>query len=89
MSNDKLKFLFVGPGGEWEGDSFSDIRRQIETELVCGDCKKPVEDDAFYTEVNPEGGHGRPQLLVCDDCINSGRWDAWKQEHGLIPTSDR
>jgi hypothetical protein len=78
MSDNKPNFYFIGPEGAWEGDSFSDIRRQIEADPMCGDCKRHVEDDKFYTEVNPEGGHGRPQLLICDDCMTSGRWDDWK-----------
>lgn len=49
--------------------------------MICGDCKRALSDDQFLTEVNPEGGYGRPQLLVCDDCMNSGRWDWWLEEH--------
>ena len=35
----------------------------------------------FLTEINPEGGYGRPQFLCCDDCMRSGRWDHWIAEH--------
>jgi hypothetical protein len=49
--------------------------------MRCGDCKRGLPDSASLTEVNPSGGYGRPQLLVCDDCMRSGRWDAWKAKH--------
>lgn len=53
----------------------------IVDKLLCGDCKSPLEDEALYTEVNPAGGYDQPQLLVCDDCMRSGRWDHWIAEH--------
>jgi hypothetical protein len=46
----------------------------------CGDCEQDKPGFAMMTEINPEGGYGRPQLLVCDDCMRSGRWDEWRME---------
>jgi hypothetical protein len=61
----------------------SDLRPALEgaKDIACGDCGAAVADEAFYTEINPEGGYGRPQLLVCDACMKSGRWDYWIGEH--------
>jgi len=50
-----------------------------DVEHRCGDCRRVVRDDENLTEINPPGGYGRPQLLVCDDCMRSGRWDDWKR----------
>jgi hypothetical protein len=47
---------------------------------TCGDCGTSDEQE-FYTTINPEGGYGRPELLVCDACMKSGRWDYWKSQH--------
>jgi hypothetical protein len=47
---------------------------------VCGDCRGTKRGDEFATEVNPPGGYGRPQLLVCDDCMRSDRWAHWRAE---------
>lgn len=49
--------------------------------MICADCKEQVRDLDYYTEVNPEGGYDRPQVLVCDECMKSGRWDHWIREH--------
>lgn len=50
--------------------------------IFCGGgCDRVLADDHFFTEVNPPGGFGREQLLVCDDCMRSGEWDYWKSEH--------
>lgn len=50
------------------------------SDIICNDCKK-FEPGQFLTEINPEGGYGRPQFLVCDDCMKSSRWDHWKADH--------
>lgn len=47
----------------------------------CHDCKAPMEGAKMYTEINPPGGYGREHILVCDDCMRSGRWDEWKSKH--------
>jgi hypothetical protein len=59
------------------------IRTGYEDSLAsaCVDCEKGLKDDEFYTEVNPPGGYGRPQVLVCDGCMKSGRWDYWISKH--------
>ena len=49
--------------------------------MDCCDCAREVADEEFYTQINPEGGYGRPQALVCDACMRSGRWDHWISEH--------
>ena len=48
--------------------------------MNCEDCKRVVDASAYFTEINPPGGYGRAQVLVCDDCMKSGRWDDWKAE---------
>ena len=48
---------------------------------ICCDCSQKIRDWEYATEINPEGGYGRPRLVVCDPCMRSGRWDEWKQEH--------
>lgn len=53
----------------------------MSTPIICADCKRETTDEEFLTEINPPGGYGRPQVLVCDACMNSGRWDHWKAEH--------
>lgn len=47
---------------------------------VCADCGKPVLDELYYTQVNPEGGYGQPQLLICDDCMATERWAWWRRK---------
>jgi hypothetical protein len=45
-------------------------------------CKKQdLEPDDMLTEINPPGGYDRGQVLVCDECMKSGRWDHWIAEH--------
>lgn len=55
---------------------------------VCADCKQTIKAREFYTVVNPPGGYGREQVLVCDPCMASGRWDDWKRRVGLLPDSE-
>ena len=47
----------------------------------CGDCGTSGIRGRHLTEINAEGHHNRPQFLVCDDCMCSGRWDDWKTEY--------
>lgn len=54
----------------------------LDSGIFCGGgCDRVLPDSEFFTEVNPPGGYGRAQLLVCDDCMTSGEWDHWKSEH--------
>lgn len=46
----------------------------------CATCEKPVEGEEFFTEVNPPGGYGRDQVLVCDDCLFSELWADYRAE---------
>ena len=49
---------------------------------LCGDCKRTSDNGQdFFTQINPKGGYGLPQLLVCDECMRSGRWNHWIAEH--------
>ncbi len=51
---------------------------------TCGDpaCTTPeFRPDTMLTQINPPGGYGLPQFLVCDTCMRSGRWDHWIAEH--------
>jgi hypothetical protein len=50
-------------------------------EWTCCDCDEPKLGSDMATEVNPPGGYGREQLLVCDDCMRSDRWAHWRAEH--------
>jgi hypothetical protein len=47
----------------------------------CNHCGAALRDDVYYTEVNPQGGHGRDRYLVCDKCMQSGEWDDWKKRY--------
>lgn len=49
--------------------------------LGCGDCRRKISDEEFLTEINPPGGYGRMQVLICDECMRTGRWDHRKKEH--------
>lgn len=50
--------------------------------IFCGGgCDRVLPKDRYFTEINPPGGYGREQLLVCDDCMRSGSWDHWIAEH--------
>jgi hypothetical protein len=49
--------------------------------MKCEDCKVELKDDEYYTVINSEGGYGRHRVLVCDECMRSGRWDYWKSQH--------
>jgi hypothetical protein len=49
--------------------------------MKCDDCKRDLPDSDHFTQINPEGGYGRPRFLACDDCMKSGRWDGWKERH--------
>ena len=49
--------------------------------MICADCKQEVADEEYLTQINPEGGYNRPQVLICDDCMLSGRWNHWINEH--------
>lgn len=44
----------------------------------CDDCHEGIPGDKYLTQINPKGGYGQPRMLVCDDCMRSGRWDDWK-----------
>lgn len=35
----------------------------------CIECRRNARDDEYLTEINPEGGFGRPRVLVCDNCL--------------------
>jgi hypothetical protein len=48
--------------------------------VTCTDCHKDCTTE-FLTEINPPGGFGRRQVLVCDECMKSGRWNGWKAQH--------
>jgi hypothetical protein len=47
--------------------------------LICADCKRECSGDEFLTQINPPGGYGIEQVLVCDPCMQSERWDDWKK----------
>jgi len=49
--------------------------------MKCDDCQRELPDSDYFTEINPEGGYGRPRFLACDDCMKSGRWSDWKAQH--------
>lgn len=49
--------------------------------LRCCDCHAHIGDEQYATEVNPRGGYGEAQAVVCDSCMTSGRWDHWIKEH--------
>jgi hypothetical protein len=56
--------------------------------IFCGGgCGRVLPDTMYFTEVNPPGGFGREQVLVCDECMGSGRWDYWKARHVETPLS--
>ena len=46
--------------------------------VICGDCGRLVPFNQYLTEVNPPGGFGQDQVLLCDDCIKSPQWDYWR-----------
>lgn len=39
------------------------------TSVHCGNCEREIGDGEYATEINPEGGFGRPRFLVCDACL--------------------
>jgi hypothetical protein len=43
----------------------------------CGDCKRDLPEGTKFIEVNPEGRHNRPRLIICDECLNSPKWVVW------------
>lgn len=47
----------------------------------CGTCGKRVEGDEMFTEVNPKGGYGMDQVLICDECMASSEWASWRARH--------
>jgi hypothetical protein len=47
----------------------------------CSDCGKKFEDNDYHTQVNPRGGYGREEVIICDECMISGKWDHWLKEH--------
>jgi hypothetical protein len=47
---------------------------------MCSDCHDGIPGHEYLTEINPRGGYGREQVLVCDGCMRSGRWDEWKAQ---------
>jgi hypothetical protein len=51
---------------------------------ACATCAKPVEGDVYFTEVNPAGSYGMPQVLVCDDCLMSDVWAGYRARKGII-----
>jgi hypothetical protein len=36
--------------------------------IVCDSCGKDCTKE-YLTEVNPEGGFGKPRYLMCDECL--------------------
>jgi hypothetical protein len=38
--------------------------------IVCDKCDKDCTNE-YLTEVNPEGGFGRPRFLMCDACLEA------------------
>lgn len=43
-----------------------------EHESGCSYCNKSFDElglDTYLTEVNPSGGYGRNQVLICDTCL--------------------
>jgi hypothetical protein len=49
----------------------------MEHATECAVCRKAVEGDTYFTEVNPPGGYGFPQVLVCDTCMASHPFANW------------
>lgn len=47
----------------------------------CADCKRKMLDEDFLNEVNPPGGYGDYQVLLCDECMGSDKWAPWREEH--------
>jgi hypothetical protein len=46
--------------------------------IMCNSCHRAVSGSQYLTEVNPPGGYGREQVLVCDDCMASDEWAHWR-----------
>lgn len=40
------------------------------TDAKCDGCGK-VKRGEFLTEINPEGGFGRPRYILCDACLDA------------------
>jgi hypothetical protein len=38
--------------------------------IVCAVGPHFVKDEDYLTEINPPGGFGRPQVLVCDEHLS-------------------
>lgn len=62
---------------------------------TCSECLRDTGATGHLTQVNPEGGYGRPRVLICDECMSSDKWDDWKArkwpnwpsvpiDHGMI-----
>lgn len=47
----------------------------------CSNCKRRMDGEEYLTQVNPPGGYGRPQILICDDCMRLPKYDYWRSEH--------
>jgi hypothetical protein len=45
---------------------------------VCSDCGQECGAEKFLTEVNPPGGYGLAQMLVCDECMTGEDWSDWR-----------
>lgn len=87
-----VKTIIEPPSGSLPGlVAIESIRGNLDSEAwavsinscaeCCGDCSREISGDDMLTEINPPGGYGRMQFLVCDSCMRSGRWDHWIAEH--------
>ena len=47
---------------------------------TCSSCSQEIAGEQFLTQVNPPGGYGLPQVLVCDECMRK-YFQHWIAEH--------
>jgi hypothetical protein len=51
----------------------------------CCECGVDIRKiDWFYT-VNPEGGYGRPEVLLCEPCMMTDEWADYRNRKGIEP----
>ena len=77
MTKDPGKFFMIDGPLAPQGN----VESKVIVLSPCHSCGRYKGAGGMLTEINPEGGYGRPQFLCCDDCMMSGRWDHWKAEH--------
>jgi len=53
------------------------------SKLQCSDCGKLIADQEFLTVVNPLGGYGMPEVIICDPCRDSDKWADWRKRKGI------